>query len=115
MAANILQIAYYLTLRETRAQMLQAAGYRVTSVLGNDEAMRLDKTVIASSDLVVIGFSALHSIRTVMVQWLKARYPDTAVVVLQFHSWEKFPEADAVALSEDPAAWLATIATLLKA
>jgi DNA-binding NtrC family response regulator len=115
MVAHILQIAYYTTLRETRARMLQAAGYRVTSVVGNDEAMRLDKAAIASVDLVVIGFCALQTVRTTMVQWLKARYPNIVVVVLQFHNWEKFPEADAATLSDDPTVWLATIATLLKA
>ena len=38
MAAHILQVAYYDTLQEVRAKMLEAAGYQVTSVLGNDKA-----------------------------------------------------------------------------
>ena len=46
-AAHILQVAYYDTLRELRVKMLEAAGYQVTSVSGNDNAMGLDGAVIA--------------------------------------------------------------------
>ena len=67
MAAHILQVAYYDTLQEVRAKMLEVAGYQVTSVLGNDKAMRLNRTVIATADLVVVGFSTLHSVRAAMV------------------------------------------------
>src|SRR5438445_2608745 len=63
MAAHILQVAYYDTLQEIRAKMLEAAGYQVTSVLGNDNAMWLNGAVIATADLVVVGFSTPHSVR----------------------------------------------------
>src|SRR6266446_6490001 len=58
MAAHILQVAYYDTLRELRVKMLEAAGYQVTSVSGNDNAMGLDGAVIAGVNLIVVGFSA---------------------------------------------------------
>jgi hypothetical protein len=45
MPAHILQVAYYPSLRDIRAQMLRAAGYEVTSVLGNDKAMALSRHV----------------------------------------------------------------------
>ena len=67
MAAHILQVAYYPTLQETRTQMLKSAGYQVTSVLGNDNAIGLDGAVIAAADLIVVGFSASHSVRAAMV------------------------------------------------
>lgn len=114
MAAQILQVAYYETLLEIRAKMLQAAGYQVTSVLGNKNAFGLDKAVIETADLILIGFSAEHSIREAMVRWLKTHYPKIPVVVLQFHSWEQFPEADVVTLSEDPTVWLTAIASVLR-
>src|SRR5712691_5897451 len=114
MAAHILQVAYYPTLQETRTLMLKSAGYQVTSVLGNDNAMSLDGTLIAAADLIVVGFSASHSVRAAMVLWFKARYPKIPVVVLQFSSWEKFPEADVSTFSEDPTLWLAEIASILK-
>ena len=114
MAAHILQVAYYDTLQEIRAKMLEAAGYQVTSVLGNDNAMGLNGAVIATADLVVVGFSTPHSVRAAMVHWFKAHYPKIPVVALQFYGWEKFPEADVATLSEDPTIWLAEIASILK-
>jgi len=114
MAAHILQVAYYPILQETRTLMLKSAGYQVTSVLGNDNAIGLDGAVIAAADLIVVGFSASHSVRAAMVLWFKARYPKIPVVVLQFSSWEKFPEADVSTFSEDPTIWLAEVASILK-
>src|SRR5438874_13551039 len=60
-AAHILQVAYYDTLRELRVKMLEAAGYQVTSVSGNDNAIGLDGAAIAGANLIVVGFSAEHS------------------------------------------------------
>src|SRR5437667_9434714 len=114
MAAHILQVAYYDTLRELRVKMLEAAGYQVTSVSGNDNAMGLNGAVIAGANLIVVGFSAEHSVRAAMVLWFKTHYTKIPVVVLQFSSWEKFPEADVSTFSEDPTIWLAEIASILK-
>ena len=41
MAAHILQVAYYDTLRELRVKMLEAAGYQVTSVSGSQATIML--------------------------------------------------------------------------
>ena len=115
MASHILQVAYYPALSETRALMLESAGYHVTTVLGNNEAMGLDAALIATVGLVVVGFSAPHSIRAEMALWFKVHYPKIPVVVLKFQSWENFPEADAATLSEDPMVWVAMVAKTLKA
>ncbi len=48
-----------------------AAGYQVTSVSGNDNAMGLDGAVIAGANLIVVGFSAEHSVRAAMVLWMR--------------------------------------------
>src|SRR5205807_3103237 len=114
MAAHILQVAYYDTLREIRAKMLEVAGYQVTSVLGNDNAMGLNGAVIATADLVVVGFSTPHSVRTAIVHWFKAHYPKIPVVDLQFYGWEKFPEDDLARLSEELTIWLVVISCILK-
>src|SRR6267154_5156800 len=113
MAAHILQVAYYPTLQETRALMLKSAGYEVTSVIGNDKARGLDGAVIATADLIVVGFSASHSVRTAVVLWFKAYFPKIPVVALQSNRWEKFPEADVSTFSEDPTFWLAEVASIL--
>ena len=64
--------------------------------------------------LIVVGFSAPHSVRAAMVLWFKTHYPKIPVVVLQFSSWEKFPEADVSTFSEDPTIWLTEVAGILK-
>jgi DNA-binding NtrC family response regulator len=115
MAAHILQIAYYPTLQDTRARMLEAAGYRVTSVMGNDDAIRVNERSMGTIDLALVGFCAPYTIREAMVHWLKTHSPDIPVIALQFHEWEDFPEADASTLSENPQIWLSTVANLLKA
>ena len=92
--ANILQVAYYRGPLVTRARMLESRGHHVTSVLGNDEAFRLDAAVIAAADSIVIGFSAPYPIRAAMIHWFKELHPNIPVVALQFHSAESFPEAD---------------------
>lgn len=112
MVSHILQVAYYPALLETRTLILESAGYHVTSVLGNREAMELDREVVATVSLIVVGFSASHGVRMAMVQWFKEQYPKIPVVVLLLHEWEKFPEADAATLSEDPKAWMAIVGRL---
>jgi len=115
MASHILQVAYYPNLLKTRALVLESAGYQVTSVLGNNEAMKLDASTIATFTLAVVGFSAPPSVRTSMVLWFKARYPKIPVVALLSSPWERFPEADAATLSEDPKVWMKMVAKALKA
>jgi DNA-binding NtrC family response regulator len=114
MAPHILQVAYYPSLRDIRARMLRAAGYEVTSVSGNQEAMMLDNATMATVNLAVVGFASEHSVREEMVHWLKVRQPNIRVVVLQFSDWEKFPEADAAILAADPHLLMTTIASMLK-
>ena len=112
---HILQVAYYPTLRDIRAEMLRAAGYRVTSILGNHEAMMLDREFLEAADLAIVGSCADHSVRTEMIHWLKAHCPKIPVLALQLNEWEEFREADKAALSGNPKAWLAAIADLIQA
>jgi hypothetical protein len=61
--------------------MLESRGYHVTSVLGNDEALRLDAVVIAAADSIVIGFSAPYPVRgdDSLVQGTLSQYPGFAL------------------------------------
>src|SRR3954449_1033882 len=113
MSAHILQVAYDTALMETRALMLKSKGYRVTSVCGNREAMSLGAERLAEFDAAVIGFSSTRPNRQQMVRWFKDNRSSLRVVVLQFDSFEKFPAADFVSPSEDPAAWLSTVTQCL--
>src|SRR5258708_35905152 len=94
--------------------MLESRGHHVTSVLGNDEAFRLDAAVIAAADSILIGFSAPYPIRSAMIHWFKELHPNIPVVALQFHSAESFPDADGGTVSDDPEVWLAAVANTLK-
>ena len=98
--ASILQVAYYRSPLVTRARMLESRSYHVTSVPGNDEALRLDAAVIATADSIVIGFSAPYPIRATMIHWFKELHPNIPVVALQFHSAESFPEANGGTVSD---------------
>jgi hypothetical protein len=91
MAPHILQVAYYPSLRDIRARTLRAAGYQVTSVSGNQEAMMLGNATIATLSLAVVGFASEHSVREEMIHWLKVRQPNIRVVVLQLADWRNFP------------------------
>ena len=113
MVPHILQVAYYPNLKETRAKILEAAGYRVTSVLVNHDAVKLNRRLMKTADLVLVGFSGPKAAREAVVRWIKRHYADLPVVV-QVKEWEKFPEADATASLQDPSFWLAAIANILK-
>jgi DNA-binding NtrC family response regulator len=108
-----LQIGYTRELITTRQMMLERAGYRVSSVQGNDQARALNTRQLASAELVLIGFSAPYRIRAEILEWLKDRAPELRVMVMLAHSLEKFPDADCVTLSEDPEVWLSAVANAI--
>ena len=114
MRPHVLQVAYDQGLLQTRALMLQRSGYNVTSVLGNAKAIATPPAVLSSVKLIIIGFSESHTIRSGALHWFKQNHPEIPVIVLKFDGYEKFPEADAVTLSEDPSVWLQAVATWLK-
>ncbi len=107
MASSVLQIGYYPTLLQTRQLMLEQNGYQVTSVLGNEQGMAVAPS--QRFDVIVIGFSDTHAMRSGMVRWLKQHLPETPVVALLANTSETFTDADCATLSEDPAVWLATV------
>ena|SRR5437868_896505 len=114
MATHVLQVAYYPALLKTRSEMLRKSGYLITSVLGNEEAMALPGSVIAATDLVVVGFSAPYAVRATMVHWFKAHHPRLCVIALKSDSEGTFSEADASTSSEDPKTWLAAVVNIFK-
>ena len=91
--------------------MLKSAGYEVTSVLGNDNARALDPGVIASADLIVVGFCAAHSVRAEMVLWFKTQYPKLPVVACSPVAGRSSLTS---AFAENPTFWLAKVASILK-
>jgi CheY-like chemotaxis protein len=106
--AVILHIAYYPGLQKARQIILEQAGYEVVSAFGNEEAMALARA--RNYDVIMVGFSAAHSIRSAILRWLKENIPQTPVVVLLANQAEHFPEADSEVLSENPDTWLDAVA-----
>ena len=111
--ALILQIAYYPGLLQARQIMLEQAGHKVISALGNDQGMALATT--HSFSLVLVGFSAPESVRRTMIRWLKQHLPQTQVVALLANESECLPDADCETLSENPGVWLNAVAELARA
>lgn len=112
MATSILQIAYDPALLQLRQMMLEKNGYYVVSELGNKDAIARARS--GSFDLILIGFSTSFQIRQEAIRLLKQTCPNVPIVVLQAHSYEKFPDADFATLSESPETWLAAVANCLK-
>lgn len=112
MAASILQIAYDPALLQLRKIMLEKKGYKVVSGLGNQDGIARARS--GQFDVIVIGFSASLRLRQEAIRLLRQTCPNVPIVVLQAHSYEKFPDADFATLSEDPESWLEAVANCLK-
>lgn len=111
---RIFHIAYYDGLLRTRTALLEQAGYRVTSVLGNEQAQATTGTLLSVSDVALIGFSGPYQQRAAMLRWLKQQHPGLPVVVLQARAFEQFENADQVAPAESPQTWLTALNECVK-
>ena len=110
----VFHIAYYDGLLRTRTAVLEQAGYKVTSVLGNEQAQAATDTLLSGSDAALIGFSGPYQQRAAMLRWLKQQHPRLPVMVLQARAFEQFETADQVALAEPPQTWLAALNVCVK-
>jgi PAS domain S-box-containing protein len=107
--SGIVQIAYDSALALTREEQLKISGFKVISMLGNDEARRvLDKT--HRHHLFIVGHAAPIETREEMVRWVKANFPDAKILALNPAEDTDLTEADYNFLVTDSAAWLAVIA-----
>lgn len=79
-AKRIFQIAYSHALA-SRAHLLRAAGFDVTSASGNDVAMFLLQEH-SDFDLFIIGHAASDPERLSMANWLRTHYPHTDILAL---------------------------------
>jgi hypothetical protein len=109
---RVFQIAYDERLLVTRAGVLRAQGYEVSSVVGNEAA----KTVLGSGqdfDLFIVGHAAPQEARIAMVAWLKARYPKTNILALNPPECERLAGADYNARQNGYDVWLPTVQVAL--
>lgn len=101
---RIFQIAYDEQAGLGTAALLRSRGYGVISVLTN-EAAKVLLSSIQKYDLFLIGHAAPDECRSVMVAWLKEKYPDIKVLALN-PPHRPLPNADYNALASDPESWL---------
>ncbi len=105
---RVFQIAYTERLCQERAHLLRTLGYGVLSVLGSEAAKKLLRTVRIlpqDIDLFMIGHAAPETERKGMVEWLKTRYPQVKVLVLNPPN-QRIPGADHNAPLNSPEMWL---------
>jgi hypothetical protein len=79
MSNRIFQIAYDQMLLLTRAELLRSRGYEVSSVLGNEAAMRALNYRQTYRRLFIVGHDAPTETG---VRWLKANFPETKILAL---------------------------------
>ncbi len=112
---RVFHISYYEALLQTRAALMRQSGYRVSSVLGNEQAKANAEKLLPGSDAVLIGFSGPYEQRKAILHWLKKQHPEIPVVMLQARASETFAEADAVQFSETPSSWLQALGACIRA
>ena len=105
---RIFQVAYDPSLLRVRAEMLNHAGFQVSSALGNIQARR---ELLANNeyDLVVVGWSTDDGARREMVCWVKQHFPYLRVIALYGTGGHQISEADFNSNSENPEDWFLAV------
>ena len=105
---RIFQIAYTEELCRERAELLRRYGCGVLSVTGNDAAKALLTELQLHTDFVpfvIIGYMAPQPKRKEMVDWLRSRYPEATILVLNPVN-EQIAGADYNVQQNEPELWL---------
>jgi hypothetical protein len=101
----IFQIAYDDLLMTSRAQLLEADGYTVMSVVGNEAAKAaLEKTEGVS--LFILGHGAPPPARREMADWLKIKHPKVPILALNPPYQQELAPADYNLVLNGPEEWL---------
>lgn len=107
-AKRVFQIAYTEALRKARAELLRKRGFGVLSVIGNDAAKTLLITIqLRAEDIAffIVGHAAPRPEREEIVDWLRLRYPNTKILVLNPPD-QQTAGADYNVLQNGPEIWL---------
>jgi hypothetical protein len=106
---RIFQISYDEDEGLRRVELLKLRGYGVISVIGNDAAKVLLSSV-QHYDLFIVGHTAPEEARREIVDWLKAQYPLTKVLILKPPD-QQVPAAD-FNVPNEPENWLPIVSTV---
>ena len=107
---RIFQVTYDEELGTRRAELLRSRGYGVISVIGNEAAKILLRS-IQHYDVFIVGHAAPEETRREMVDWLNIQYPRVRVLALN-PSFEQVPAADYNAPYHAPETWLPIVSTV---
>jgi hypothetical protein len=90
--------------------LLEAHGYSVRSVLGNEEAFALAAECKESFDLVLIGHDAEILVRREAARFVKQNFPGVRVIALRSDYYVgEVEEADYNSDIENPREWLSAV------
>jgi hypothetical protein len=109
---RIFQIAYDEDLGFRRAELLRSRGYAVISVIGN-QAARLLLRSIEQYDLFIVGHAAPEDARRDIVNWLKAQYTRVRILALNPPN-QRVLSADYNVRQNGPENWLPIVTQLLE-
>lgn len=101
---RVFQIAYDEESRLRRTELLLGCGYGVISVLGNEAAKILLRS-IQHYDLFMVGPAATEERRQEMVDWLKENYPTVKILALNSPP-QHMAHADYNVIANGPESWL---------
>jgi hypothetical protein len=104
LAKRIFQIAYDEQTDVRRAELLRSRGYWVISVIGNEAAKLLLRS-IQRYDFFIVGHTAPEETRSEIVGWLKATYPSVKILAVNPPGQSVF-EADYNVREDGPENWL---------
>jgi hypothetical protein len=108
---TVLQVAYEGSLLVTRGAILEDRGYRVISVLGNQNAFKVGESVIGQIHVVLVGDCAPLSVRREAIRYFKQRHPALCVLALISSAYAgHLEEADFNSSSDDPEQWVNAVA-----
>lgn len=104
---HIFQITYDEELGRERAELLKSHGYNVLSVISNESA-KVALSPIQHHDLFIVGHAAPEETRQEIVLWLKEKFPNVKVLVLNPPD-QQLPSADYNVRQNGPNHWLPLI------
>jgi DNA-binding response OmpR family regulator len=108
---TILHVGYDHELTELREGILQRSGYRVVSLLGNDQVRDSAKEVMA--DVIVIGSGGQYQERVEITDWLLENVPGTPILAMCAAAQEQYPKGVFPFYGDTARDWLIAVESVL--
>ena len=109
---TIFHIGYDPVLTELRQQVLERAGYRVISVIGNEDLRASDRSL--SVDAVVVGSGGTFDERIDAIAWVRENLPGVPLLAMCAAPEEVFPPGVSSFLADTVRDWLIAVDSILE-